>query len=183
VQWISEGLYVITTDTASTYGLPVLRTYATYPEITQPEHVLKPLRYLTSKEEYDRLVKNENTKKAVDDYWLRAASTPAHAREVLKAFYTGVSYANKFFTTTREGWKTDRGMVYCIFGQPYSVYRSGNSETWMYGTSNTPFTPVFTFEKHTDGLAGEDYFLRRSDLLKPYWYEMVENWRNGRLPY
>lgn len=183
VQWLSEGLYIITTDTASTYGLPILRTYATYPEITQPEHVLKPLRYLTSKEEYDRLVKNDNTKKAVDDYWLRAASTPAHAREVLKAFYTGVSYANKFFTTTREGWKTDRGMVYCIFGQPYSVYRSGNTETWIYGTSNTPFTPVFIFEKHTDGLAGDDYFLRRSDLLKPYWYEMVENWRNGRLPY
>lgn len=183
VQWISQGLYVVCADTASGFGLPILRPYEDYPLLTQAENVLKPLRYLTAKDEYERLVKAENTKKAVDDFWLRSSGTATHARDVLKNYYTGVSLANRFFTTTREGWKTDRGMVYSIFGQPFSVYRSGNTETWMYGSSNTPFTPVFTFEKRNDGIAGYDYFLRRSDLLKPAWYEMVENWRNGRLVY
>ena len=182
-QLVSQGLYILCVDTISTFGLPITRTYDTYPQLTTAADVLKPLRYLTAKDEYAKLEKAENVKKEVDDFWLRAAGTATSARNVLKNYYTGVSFANRFFTTTREGWKTDRGMVYCIFGQPFSVYRSGNTETWLYGNGNTPFTPTFVFVKQPDGLTGYDYYLRRSDVFKPIWYDALENWRNGRLQY
>lgn len=182
-QLVSQGLYILCADTATGFGMPIIRTYAAYPQLTTATEVVKPLRYLTAKDEYEKLEKAENVKKAVDDFWLRASGTATHARDVLKNYYTGVSFANRFFTTTREGWKTDRGMVYTIFGQPFSVYRSGNTETWLYGNGNSFYTPTFVFVKQPDGLAGYDYFLRRSDVFKPFWYDVLENWRNGRLLY
>lgn len=184
LQLTPAGLYVITTDTASRRGLAVLRTENDFPELTKPMDVLRPLRYLVSQWDYDKMAAKGDIKKEVDDFWLKAASNNnTRAREVLKNYYGGVRLANDLFTTTREGWKTDRGMILIIFGQPLSVFRGDNTETWLYSTSGNNPATNYVFERKPDGIAGYDYFLRRNDLLKPAWYDMVENWRNARLIY
>lgn len=182
-QFVSAGLYVFTTNRQQEQGLAVLQPGGNFPELTRPEDVLKPLRFLTSRADYDRMAAQVDVKKEVDDFWLRAAGNNARAREVLKNFYGGVRLANDLFTTTREGWKTDRGMVFTIFGQPTSAYRGTNTETWTYSAAGNMRNTTFIFDRRPDGMAGYDYFLRRSDMFKPAWYNMVENWRNGRLLY
>lgn len=182
-QFSTPGLYVITADTAKPFGLSVLRPDASFPMLTKPMDVLRPLRYLISQKDYDNMAAKPDVKKEVDEFWLRAADNQTRAREVLKNYYTGVRLANTFFTTTREGWRTDRGMIFIIFGQPLSSYKTADAETWIYGNGNGAFAPTFIFDRKPDGVSGYDYFLRRNDNYKPAWYEMVENWRNGRLLY
>ncbi len=182
-QFSTAGLYVVCSDTADKEGLAILRPDGSFPEFTRPIDILRPLRYLLPQRDYDRMLAAPDIKKEVDEFWLRAADSQSRAREVLKNYYTGARLANSFFTTTREGWKTDRGMVYIIFGQPLSSYSTGNTETWVYSNGTGAYAPTFIFERKADGIAGYDYFLRRSESFKPSWYEMVENWRNGRLLY
>jgi GWxTD domain-containing protein len=178
------GMFVITADTSQRRGLVVLRTEGNFPELTKPMDVLRPLRYLVSQWDYDKMVAKSDIKKEVDDFWLNAAANNnGKAREVLKNYYGGVRLANDLFTTTREGWKTDRGMILVIMGQPASVFKGTDTETWLYSTSGNNPATNYIFDRKPDGIAGYDYYLRRNDLLKTAWYDMVENWRNGRLIY
>jgi GWxTD domain-containing protein len=184
LQLTPPGIYVVTTDTAQRFGLTILRTENAFPELTKPMDVLRPLRYLVSQWDYDKMAAKPDIKKEVDDFWLMvSANNNGRAREVLKNYYSGVRLANDLFTTTREGWKTDRGMILIIFGQPLSVYRGKDTETWLYSTSGNNPATNYIFDRKPDGIAGYDYYLRRTELLKPAWYDMVENWRNGRLIY
>lgn len=182
-QWVSQGLYVLVPDSSLNTGLPVLRAYDDFPELTTPEDILKPLRYLVSKKEYDGMAASKDIKKAVDEFWLQSGQSAVKVRAVIKNYYSGVRHANDLFSTSREGWKTDRGMVFSVFGQPLAVTRSGGVETWLYNNAGDRNSTAFIFNRQPDGLGGYDYYLRRSDLLKPAWYIMLENWRNAKMVY
>jgi hypothetical protein len=69
-------------------------------------------------------------------------------------YYTRVNYANVHFRGMREGWRTDMGMVYIIFGPPSDINRNPfnrstgtlfagrtikASETWSYYNINRQF--------------------------------------------
>lgn len=62
----------------------------------------------------------------------------ADARTSMEEYYNRVAYANKQFTHFFEGWKSDRGMIYILFGPPDNVERypfnidSKPYEIWHY---------------------------------------------------
>lgn len=62
----------------------------------------------------------------------------ADARTSMEEYYNRVAYANRQFTHFFEGWKSDRGMIYILFGPPDNVERypfnidSKPYEIWHY---------------------------------------------------
>ena len=90
-------------------------------------------------------------------------------------------FSNRFFSSYLEGWKTDRGLVYIIFGPPSSVYISDDSESWNYGQQNNYSSLIFTFDKVNNPFTGKDYHMRRAEYYEVPWYKAVDTWRSGRV--
>jgi len=140
-----------------------------------------PLRYITTNEEFERLSQGDHIKRNVDQHWLNLGGSPERARELIGSFYGRVQYANRYFTSYLEGWKSDRGMCYIIYGPPDIVYRSTASETWLYGEEGRYNALSLTFTKVVNPFTSNDYRLNRSSSLKTSWYRAVEFWRQGRV--
>lgn len=62
----------------------------------------------------------QERKEAFDQFWLKRDPTPGSPdNETKEEFYRRVQHANTHFThARRDGWKTDRGRIYIIHGQP-----------------------------------------------------------------
>ena len=54
------------------------------------------------------------------------------ARELIRIYYTRILYSNYYFTSYKEGWRTERGMIYTIYGPPDKVYKTSDGESWGY---------------------------------------------------
>ncbi|MCE9540005.1 MAG: GWxTD domain-containing protein, partial [Bacteroidetes bacterium] len=91
-----------------------------------------------------------------------------------------VQDANLYFTSYLEGWKTDRGMIYLIYGSPNVTYKTANSETWIYGEENNINSLSYTFSKTNNPFTNNDFTLDRSVVYKQSWYTAVDIWRQGR---
>ncbi|MPN51542.1 hypothetical protein SDC9_199190 [bioreactor metagenome] len=85
--------------------------------------------------------------------------------------------ANRLFTSYTEGWQTDRGMIYIVFGPPNIVYRSDDTESWIYGEENNFFSITFTFNKVKNIFCDNDYILQRAPVYKDNWFRAVDIWR------
>ena len=176
-----EGIYHFQYDTTEKEGLSVIRFGTDYPEITSASELIEPLRFLTTREEYDRLRASRNKKEAVDKYWLTLSGNRDRGRVLIRSYYSRVQFANRNFGSYLEGWKSDRGLIYIIFGPPSSVYISSESESWNYGQLNSYSSLIFTFDKVNNPFTNQDYHLRRADYYEVPWYRAVESWRSGRV--
>ncbi len=176
-----HGFYHVQTDTIGKEGLTLFLFHQDYPFLSTPEELLKPLRYLTSKKEYDDIQLASNKKAAIDEFWLSNAGSSARAKELIRTFYNRVQDANQYFASYLEGWKTDRGLLYLIYGPPTAVYRTNNSESWVYGEENNIRSLHFTFVKVMNPFTENDYSLVRNENYKDSWYVAVDTWRQGRV--
>ena len=83
---------------------------------------IRQLRYVASSSEIEEIEKL-NTDEAkflkFDEFWRKIDPTPTTNRnEAFEQFYARVERANELFRQSGEGWLTDMGMVYIIFGPP-----------------------------------------------------------------
>jgi GWxTD domain-containing protein len=175
------GTYRIATDTVPGAAYCLYSVADAYPLVISAEDLLKPLRYITSNQEYDRIAKNTNVRQAVERFWIDAAGDRERGREAIRIYYGRVENANRHFTAEAEGWRTDRGLVHIIFGVPTSIYKSDLAETWVYGEENNLMSLTFTFKRRNGSSSDNDMVLERDPLLKGAWYRNVESWRNGRV--
>ncbi len=169
------------TDTTLTKGRMVSHFSYGAPYIKHATQLIPPLRYLCSREEYAALQSATDPKKAVDDFWLKRTTSPDRAREVLQAYYNRAEQANKYFSTHKEGYLTDRGMIHLIFGFPDHIRNQNNQQYWTYGEDRSSNTIVFTFEKTELPFGLHDYILDRGPFYKPIWYLAVDVWRSGQI--
>ncbi|HEV7232518.1 MAG TPA: GWxTD domain-containing protein [Bacteroidia bacterium] len=181
VSFPKHGLYLIQNDTSKTEGITLLRFYDGFPDVTNTEVLVNALRYVTSKDEFTKLHESKDKKAAVDKFWLDLAGSEDRAKELISKYYNRVQDANRYFTSYTEGWRTDRGMVYLIFGPPSTVYKTGSSESWVYGMKNNPSPITFIFVHETNRFTTNDFQLRRDPAHKAAWYRAVEAWRQGRM--
>lgn len=177
----SPGIYHFQADTSTREGFTLFRFRYPFPEIGTPYQLLQPLSYITWKEEYEELKKKEDTKAAVDDFWLKMTSSEERAKEVVRKFYNRVQDANYYFTSYQEGWKTDRGLIYIIYGPPSIVYRSSTEEAWIYGEDKNMMSLKFGFTRVTNPFTDNDFVLERSPAYKVSWTRAWETWRQGRV--
>jgi len=177
-----EGFYHIQVDTNSREGITLYRFPKYFPNIGEAGQMASPLRYITTNEEYERVVKAKNVKQAVDEFWINTAgNAKERAKSLIRNYYNRVQDANKFFTSYEEGWKTDRGMVYVVYGPPSIIFRNTSSEVWTYGEDRNYTALSFTFVKTNNPFTDNDYTLQREAQLRNLWYNAVDIWREGRV--
>ncbi len=175
-----EGIMHFYQDTLK-LGFSIMQFSQSFPEITTPLQLLQPLRMLSTQKEFNDMNMLANKKEAVDKFWLDAGGNINRARELIRVFYTRVMLANTYFTSYTEGWKTDRGLIYIVFGLPVTIYKADNIERWIYGTSQSNKTLVFNFIRQQNPFTNNDYTLVRDEMYKISWTQAVDTWRNGRV--
>jgi len=156
-----------------------------YPRPQTIEALIEPLVYIVKEEQMDSLrlaPTTEEKKRRFDALWLSFADNKAAAARAIKLYYTRVEEANKYFTTQKEGWKTDRGMLYIVLGPPLNSGVRLQKEIWFY--SSTDPDPVntyyFTKVRPSDNESTiENPTLDRQSYYDRGWQRAVERWRNG----
>jgi GWxTD domain-containing protein len=175
------GFYKILADTADNLtGFDLLVADKHYPYIRTPEAMLPPLQYITNTSQYRIIEKSDSLKYAIDDYWLKLGGSVVKARELIRIYYNRVQLANQFFTSTKEGWKTDRGMIYVLFGVPKAIYKNYNQEEWLYSESDMNASLIFRFERDENALTNSEFRLVRDERFKQAWNQAIMTWRNGQ---
>jgi len=101
----------------------------------------------------------------IEAFWKQRDPTPNTPRnEFREEHYRRIEHANHYFgrNTPKPGWKTDRGRIYIILGEPQDIMRtSGKSEvypteTWFYqGMTDLGFPPGFHLIFYQRGATGE----------------------------
>ena len=173
------GIYHLISDTANNGGLTFFVYDNDFPQLTKPEELIGPLRYITTRQEYSEMKLLNSKKVAVDNFWLNVTGNPDRGRKIIKQFYGRVEEANKFFSSYLEGWKSDRGMIFIVYGPPDVVYKSSNAENWIYGEEGNITSVNFTFYKANNPFSDNDYRLSRSAIYKNSWFHAVDAWRQG----
>lgn len=91
----------------------------------------------------------EEKQKRFLEFWKKRDPNPNTPRnEKMEQYYVKVEYANKHFKHYIDGWRTDMGMVYIIFGAPNNVDRhpfdndAKPYEVWAYYELNHQFVFV-----------------------------------------
>lgn len=175
-----KGFYHFQLDTTKRIGLTLYHFSETFPDIKKAQDLVPPLRFITSKQEYDELIASPNPKAAVEKFWMNCTGNQDRAKEIIRKYYNRERDANLFFTSYIEGWKTDRGMIYLIYGAPNVIYRTAYAETWTYGEANNINSLSYSFSKVDNPFTDNDYILERSAVYKQNWGIAVDIWRQGR---
>ena len=159
----------------------VLKFYNGFPKVSTYEQMIEVIRYITSKDEYAELLSATDKKAALDKFWLERSGSEERAKKIIRYYYQRAEYANKYFSCHTEGWKTDRGLIFIIFGEPKSISKSLDSEIWLYGEHGKYNAINFRFVKSENPFSDNDFRLVRSEDYKPVWYYFVDAWRGGRI--
>jgi len=106
---------------------------------------IRQLRYIAGSDDLSAIKDSETDaekQKKFQEFWKRLDPSPSTERnEAFDEYYLRINYANQKFKSYQEGWMTDMGMVYVIFGNPINVDRplaNGDNkvyELWIYGNN------------------------------------------------
>jgi len=182
VSFKTPGIYLISTSPYDQHGKTLVLFGPDFPVIHRASEMIPPLVYITTTNEYRRLLKAYSPKLAVDSFWLQITEDPERARELIKAYYNRVFLANLYFTTHKQGWQTDRGMIYIMFGLPQIVHKLDDREIWYYYDYQNAHYIKFVFKKQNSIFSHNDYVLVPDVYYRFYWKRAVQQWRNGIIP-
>ena len=152
-----------------------------YPYVQPAEDMAPPLQYITTSEEYQNIVRQAELKAAIDKFWVKIGKDYDNARELIKVFYNRVLFANLYYTSDREGWKTDRGMIYLLMGPPAMVKKTETREEWHYQSQDNRKNYRFEFMLESDPIKVYEFVLLRTENHRQVWNAAVQTWRNGRI--
>ncbi len=177
----TEGLYFAQTDTSSQKGLSFLITNKNFPKYRRAEDLLATVVYISTLEEAYQFSRAKQKKPALDRFWFQISGDAENAKYLIKRYYDRIEYANRSFSSYKEGWKTDRGMIYVIFGKPDYINQKADSEEWVYDSESKNFQNRFVFQKKNTVFSENSYDLIRDAEYRTIWYEAVEKWRKGKI--
>lgn len=172
-----KGLYLVQRDTASSKGL-AFRIEDDYPKLNKLESLVGPMIYICTNQEYQRLQAAGSDKTQFDKVILSITGSTERARTFIRNYFRRVEQANVYFSSYKEGWKTDRGMIYIIYGPPEEVFLVGDREVWEY--KNVYYNGRFTFVKSATLFDPENFVLIRDKKYSDNWYSMIDLWRKAR---
>lgn len=170
------GLYLFQKDTTSAEGFSFRVVTGAFPKFTKVEDLSKPLIYVSTPDEYNELQDAGNDKTKFDKVVLDITRDKERAKNFMRSYFRRVELANLYFSSYKEGWKTDRGIIYMIMGLPDEVTKNTGSETWFYKTYRTRFT----FVKSGSIYNPENYVMLRDDRFMEPWYTAIDLWRKSR---
>jgi GWxTD domain-containing protein len=158
-----------------------------FPYIRNARELAEPLVYLMSDREYRELMSIEDPaalKEAIDYFWLSNIGSVDRAQHVISLYYDRVEQANKQFSNFKEGWKTDAGMVYILFGPPWYVTTRLNQMQWSYSYNREDPDRNYMFERSR--IQGEhfpfnNYLLLRRQGYYNIQYQQIQRWKTGMI--
>jgi len=185
-----EGVYFCTPERDSEEGYTFFNFGATFPSMTDPAIMIKPLAYLASEEEMNEMLSSARPKVALDEFWIKCGGNIDKSRELIRIFYTRIVYSNYYFTSFKEGWRTERGMIYTIYGPPDKVYKNSEEESWGYRRPVLKSSwggryhlkeeyLFFNFRTRKNKFSDNDFYLSRNETLVTYWDKAIASWRKG----
>lgn len=185
-----KGIYLCSIDSNVIEGFTFFNFGEEYPQITRPETMIEPLAYFATQEEMNALRTSDKPKMAVDEFWIGRSTNIERSRELLRIYYNRVLFSNFYFTSYKEGWRTDRGMIYIMYGPPDKVYKSPAGEQWGYKKPVVKMTwgtryrvkeeyLWFNFRYNPNRFTINDYYLNRTDATPTFWDQAVSDWRKG----
>ncbi len=156
-----------------------------YPAVVTPKELAEPLIYIMDRREHERMMEiqdPDSLKEAIDRFWLSNVGNMNQAKSVIELYYERVEQANKQFTNFKEGWKTDPGMVYILFGPPWYVDRYLNTMKWSYSYDRTDPRYNYTFERpnmRNEFFPFDNYLLQRNQGYFNIQYRQIQLWLSG----
>ncbi len=132
IMFPNKGVYFCSVDRKTEEGYTFFNFGETFPSMTDPAEMIEPLVFLASEEELSNMRSAPRPKVALDEFWIRCGGNIDKSRELIRIYYTRILYSNFYFTSFKEGWRTERGMIYTIYGPPDKVYKSSDGERWGY---------------------------------------------------
>lgn len=158
-----------------------------FPLLLTAEELARPLYYIMSKKEYDELMSlnsDDAIKNKIDRFWLRNIGNKQEAAQVIELYYSRVETANKLFSNYKEGWKTDRGMIYILFGPPLYKDQKLNSLQWFYSYNRGNSRTTFSFERPKSvnkHFPFSNYLLERAFFYNNVEYQQKRLWLSGSI--
>ncbi len=173
------GLYFLQMDSSSLTGKAHLILDPYFPRYRDLESLVACTRYITTADEFKN-VSRDPSKADFDALWLDLAGSASKARALIRRYYNRIEEANSFFTSYKEGWKTDQGIIYTIYGTPDKLVKGANFQQWYYDQDEFRSNVTFTFVKVKDLFSRDHYDLLRNDKYAGIWFRSIEKWRTGR---
>jgi GWxTD domain-containing protein len=152
-----------------------------FPLTTKMSDLVEPMRFIMSKSEYTQLSQASDPYTFFCNFWRDCAGNEEKAKDLIAIYYRRVTTANTYFSNTVPGWRTDRGMIYLVYGKPNRVENAGYSERWIYGDETVPGSFSFLFRRKANSLSDNIFVLQRDPLYKMSWEQYVNAWRQGRV--
>lgn len=158
-----------------------------FPSLETARELARPLYYLMDKGEYEELMSiedDEELKKAIDTFWLSNVQNSVTARNVIQLYYERVENANKQFSNFKEGWKTDPGMIYILFGEPWYSDRYGPRLEWSYAYDRSDPEKNFTFRRtkvRSKYFPFYNYLLQRDSFYQNIQFNQIQRWLRGSI--
>lgn len=155
----------------------------TFPRPSLLDELAEALIYLADRDAWtaiDTAHTPEEKRRAFDGFWLSSGIPPRQASALVRRYYSRIEEANRLFTTFKEGWRTDRGMVYTILGPPERVERMFDQETWYFQYPGTYAENSWRFRRvyfAPDNLSMEDFLLVRGRQYESLWQRILSKWR------
>jgi GWxTD domain-containing protein len=173
------GLYLFQKDTNDAQGFSIRVGCYRFPRPSRSKELIDPLIYITTTDERAKIIKAVNPKRELDNFWLAQGGNREFGRQMIRNYYRRVEFANLYFTTYKEGWKTDRGLVYTVFGPPSKVRRFDQSEEWEYSKKTAASEQRFVFVRKPNLFSAYHFELVRQVEYDIFWYSAVEQIRKG----
>jgi GWxTD domain-containing protein len=177
------GYYFIQSDTSKLTGIVLKTTHEAFPKVKDWEEMVQMVTYISTRKEHESLLLATDKKKALDEYWIGLTRNPDTAKDLIREYFRQIEFSNLLFTDFKEGWKTDKGMIYIVMGAPQEVNFYLDREVWSYGGMNESSKIRFTFARVKNILSPHYYTLNRSRAYQPVWFKNISLWRSGKMAF
>ena len=119
--------------------------------VSNIENSFQQMKYILTNDERKKAKgkKGKELESLFLSFWKERDPTPnTSINELMEEYYIRVNYVNEYFNMSwREGWETDFGMIYILFGPPDRIERSNSTnatsssvyQVWYYSRLNRQF--------------------------------------------
>lgn len=141
------------------------------------------VRWIITDEErktFNSLKTDDEREQFIEQFWLRRDPDPdTDSNEYREEYYQRIAYANEHFTSGIPGWKTDRGRIYIMFGEPHQKesHPSGgsyNRPIWEGGGSTSTYPFEIWWYRYIEGV-GSDIEIEFVDPTGSGEYRIARN--------
>jgi GWxTD domain-containing protein len=164
-----------------------LSTSSNFPNVENIREMAEPLIYLMDRRDHDRMMgiqDPDSLKREIDRFWLSNIRNVNKTKQVIELYYSRVEQANKQFSNYKEGWKTDMGMVFILFGPPLQVENTLDTSIWFYSYMRNDPRTYFRFyqPKMADQFFPfQHYIVDRQRFYHSVEYEKRRDWMTGNI--